>query len=133
MLEVADSEDKMVVMKVINRLIRDVGLGNIGNVLRLHQIVLKELRICNDENSYADIMGALWELCEYFGRLDIWLETLSKVKDIYKSSTHVAVLLFFYRACNRCLETIASGVGGGSKGKSSGKDKLEISGEMENI
>lgn len=88
MLEISDSEDKTVVMKVINRLIRDVGLDRVGNPVRLHQIVLKELRI-GGEGGYGDVVGALWEICGWFDRVDIWLETLSKVKDIYKSTTHV--------------------------------------------
>ena len=40
-----DSEDKGVVMRVINRLIDDVGFMRIGNLQRLHEILVKELRI----------------------------------------------------------------------------------------
>lgn len=44
-LEVADSEDEGVVMRVIHRLITEVGLPRIGNLHRLHQILVKELRV----------------------------------------------------------------------------------------
>lgn len=40
-LEISDSADKTVVMKVVTRLIRDIGITNIGNLLRLHQILIK--------------------------------------------------------------------------------------------
>lgn len=41
MLEISDSDDKAVVMKVVTRLIKDVQLPNLTNTLRLHQILLK--------------------------------------------------------------------------------------------
>ena len=41
MLEISDSDDKTVVMKVVTRLIKDVQLPNLTNTLRLHQILLK--------------------------------------------------------------------------------------------
>ena len=108
MLEVSDGDDKTVVMKVITRLISDVGLTIISNPLRLHQIVLKELRIADEDSRYGDIVEALWHLCEHFDRLEIWLETLSKVKDIYKSCSSTTMLRFLYRICNRCIEKIGS-------------------------
>lgn len=42
-------------MKVVDRLVNDIKLPNIGNLIRLHQIVIKELRIAN-ENSYPHII-----------------------------------------------------------------------------
>lgn len=40
-LEISDSEDKTVVMKVINRLAKDIGLQNVSNLIKLHQILIK--------------------------------------------------------------------------------------------
>lgn len=98
-LDISDSADKEVVMKVVTRIISDVGLPNVGQALRLHQIILKELRIAN-EQSYSAILSSLWEVCSYFNRLNIWLETLNKVKDIYKSTSNVIILSFMYKICN---------------------------------
>ena len=44
-LEVVDSEDQGVVMRVIHRLLTDLNLNRIGNLQRLHAILVKELRI----------------------------------------------------------------------------------------
>ncbi len=49
-------------------------------------------------------MERLWEICEYFNRLDVWIETLAKIKDIYKSTSDVNILSFMYRICNYCID-----------------------------
>lgn len=49
MLEIVDSGDPAVVMKVVGRILRDVGLPAVGSLMRLLQIVVKELRIANQD------------------------------------------------------------------------------------
>jgi len=49
MLEIVDSGDPAVVMKVVGRILRDVGLPGVGGLMRLLQIVVKELRIANQD------------------------------------------------------------------------------------
>ena len=49
-LEVVDSEDQGVVMRVVNRLLNDLSSDRIGNLQRLHAILVKELKIGVEEN-----------------------------------------------------------------------------------
>lgn len=49
-------------------------------------------------------MDRLWDVCDHFARIDLWLETLAKVKDIYKSTTDVNILAFLYKICNNCIK-----------------------------
>lgn len=49
-------------------------------------------------------MNRLWDVCDHFNRIDIWLETLAKVKDIYKSTSDVKILVFLYKICNHCIK-----------------------------
>lgn len=49
MLEIVDSGDPAVVMKVVGRILRDVGLAEVAGLMRLLQIVVKELRIATQD------------------------------------------------------------------------------------
>ena len=92
-------------MRVINRMIKDIGLERIGNLIRLHQILIKELRIAKPE-SVKEVIERLFEVSKQFNRMDIWLETLTYVKDIYKATTNSMILEFFYLVCNSCLKCL---------------------------
>lgn len=59
-------------MRVVSRMIKDIGLGSIGNLMRLHQILIKELRVASDQ-AIQGVIGSLWEVTSYFNRMDIWL------------------------------------------------------------
>ena len=39
-----------------------------------------------------EIIERLEEVAQYFNRMDIWLETLTYVKDIYKATTNPKIL-----------------------------------------
>ncbi len=46
-LDVLDTKDKQLVIRILDRLIGEVGMARLTNLTRLHSICIKELRICN--------------------------------------------------------------------------------------
>lgn len=47
-IDVLDTRDKNLIVTLIGRLIKEVGLDRLGNLPRLHGICIKELRVCSD-------------------------------------------------------------------------------------
>lgn len=64
-LDVLDTKDKQLVVKLIGRLINEVGLERLGNLQRLHSICIKELRVCGDSNATDQLLSQLWELSSF--------------------------------------------------------------------
>lgn len=47
-LDILDTKDKQLVVRILNRLIGEIGLARLTNLPRLHSICIKELRICGE-------------------------------------------------------------------------------------
>jgi hypothetical protein len=91
-------------MKVVERLIREVGYDRLTGLVKLHQILIKELRVnVNTVTLIEAILKRLWEVAEVIEKREIWLETMKSVKDIYKMSLNNKLLGFFFRICNKCI------------------------------
>jgi hypothetical protein len=64
-LDVLDTRDKQLVVNIIGRLIKEVGLDRLGNLPRLHAICIKELRVCGDAAATEQLLSQLWELSSF--------------------------------------------------------------------
>ncbi len=62
-LNINDSEDKTVVMKVVERLVKEVGYKRLTALEKLHMILIKELRVNVGTLTLIEaILGRLWEV-----------------------------------------------------------------------
>ena len=59
-LDVLDTKDKELVVKLIGRLVGEVGLDRLGNLPRLHTICIKELRVCTEPKVIEKLLSQLW-------------------------------------------------------------------------
>ena len=103
-LNINDSEDKTVVMKVVERLVKEVGYKKLTSLEKLHMILIKELRVNVATITLIEaILNRLWQVSQEINKQDIWLETMRSVKDIYKMSLNNKLLGFFFKICNKCI------------------------------
>ena len=105
-LDVLDTKDKQLMVKLIGRLIGEVGLNRLGNLPRLHTICIKELRICSDPTATEQLLSQLWELSSFIDEADIWLETIRSIKDIFKISLNPDIMNIFVKLSNRCIKGV---------------------------
>ncbi|CAM6006168.1 unnamed protein product [Sphagnum balticum] len=112
LLNTADCPDKRLVLKIVNRLLSEVGFPRLTALPRLHSVCIKELRTCPDPEIVEQLTTRVWEISEYIDSPDIWLETMRSTKDIYKMSLNADLLALFVRIANRCLVRKSEGVSG---------------------
>ena len=98
-----DTKDKQLVVKLIARLINEVGLPRLGNLPRLHSICIKELRVCGDANATDQLLSHLWDLSSFIDQPTAWLETVRSIKDIFKISLNPEIINVLVRLCNKCV------------------------------